>query len=198
MKRLLILLILLLPFCQSGEEKKDIEVIKIPLHIIEIKNDMVTEKIIFENIANHPYNNTLNIWLNTEEAKIKMDGVTDNFFLENNTILLNLSVYDFAIPPKGNISMDIEYEIKNKFERKIIYDTDKIEIKIQTNKFVRGNIPLKYENGIYFSSFDPKIGEKIIIEFEEREGQNILVFLMGIISIILGIFIILLAIRKRS
>ncbi len=198
MKRLLILLILLLPFCQSGEEKKDIEVIKIPLHIIEIKNDMVTEKIIFENIANHPYNNTLNIWLNTEEAKIKMDGVTDNFFLENNTILLNLSVYDFAIPPKGNISMDIEYEIKNKFERKIIYDTDKIEIKIQTNKFVRGNIPLKYENGIYFSSFDPKIGEKIIIEFEEKEGQNILVFLMGIISIILGIFIILLAIRKRS
>lgn len=198
MKRLLILLILLLPFCQSGEEKKDIEVIKIPLHIIEIKNDMVTEKIIFENIANQPYNNTLNIWLNTEEAKIKMDGVTDNFFLENNTILLNLSVYDFAIPPKGNISMDIEYEIKNKFERKIIYDTDKIEIKIQTNKFVRGNIPLKYENGIYFSSFDPKIGEKIIIEFEEREGQNILVFLMGIISIILGIFIILLAIRKRS
>lgn len=198
MKRLLILLILLLPFCQSGEEKKDIEVIKIPLHIIEIKNDMVTEKIIFENIANQPYNNTLNIWLNTEEAKIKMDGVTDNFFLENNTILLNLSVYDFAIPPKGNISMDIEYEIKNKFERKIIYDTDKIEIKIQTNKFVRGNIPLKYENGIYFSSFDPKIGEKIIIEFEEKEGQNILVFLMGIISIILGIFIILLAIRKRS
>ena len=198
MKRLLILLILLLPFCQSGEEKKDIEVIKIPLHIIEIKNDMVTEKIIFENIANHPYNNTLNIWLNTEEAKIKMDGVTDNFFLENNTISLNLSVYDFAIPPKGNISMDIEYEIKNKFERKIIYDTDKIEIKIQTNKFVRGNIPLKYENGIYFSSFDPKIGEKIIIEFEEKEGQNILVFLMGIISIILGIFIILLAIRKRS
>ncbi len=194
----LILLITLIPISQSGEEKRKIEAIKIPFHSIEIDGEIVREKILFENIINRYYNDSLYFWVCVEKVEIKIGHFSLILYAENNTISLNLSQQGFYISPKGNISINLEYKIKNKFEKKIVYDTKELEIKIKTDKFLRGNIPLKYENGTYFSLFDPKIGEYIVIEFEKEKEENILPFVMGIISIFLGIFIIFLAVRKRK
>lgn len=187
----MLLIILLATICMADEVKKEIEVLKVDKHEINIEGRHVTEIISIRNIAKYNFNNSFHIWICSKEAKIYTNESAYYFNnIKNGNISLNIS-----IPPEKNVTLRIEYDIGNKFEKKIFYSTENMEIRIKTDRKIRGNIELEYRNGAYYYSFEPKKGDYIVIEFEEK--SNHVLTIAGIIAIALGIAFVFAALRRK-
>ncbi|KAA0013441.1 MAG: hypothetical protein FE041_02720 [Thermoplasmata archaeon] len=195
---LLIAIIMIATACHAGEkEKKQQETLEVNFHKVEIKEQYVKEEMVIKNNGKKNYDGNITIWTNSPKVNVLFDGYNEEYNILNNTASINLKKYGIEIPPLSNISIRIQYEIKGKFEKKIIHRTKEMEIIIRTDKFVRGrNISLEYKNDFYYSSFTPKIGEIISIEFMEEKENDIIPFIMGLIAIFLGAIIIFLAARR--
>lgn len=187
----MLLIILLATICLADEVKKEVEVLKVERHEINIEGRHVTEIMSIRNIAKYDFNNSFPIWVCSEEAKIYTNGSTYYFNdIKNGNISLNIS-----IPPEKNVSLRIEYDIGNKFGKKFLHSTQNMEIRIKTNRKVKGNIELEQKNGVYYYSFWPRKGDYIVIEFEEK--SNPVLTIAGIIAIVLGIAFIFVALRRK-
>lgn len=196
MKKLLLLIaVILIAMPTEAGKKEMLQMLKITLHEIEIEDGEVKEKLIFTNIGKKNYSDIIEIWICGDKAKAIFSGREKEFFVIDNNLSINLSHYGLRLQPSENFTISLEYKYKGDFIKKIYYRTDKMKIKVITDKFIRGNIPLEYKDGFYYAEFKPN--DDIKIEFYKEKKEDKLPYLMGAIAIFLGIIIILLAIRKR-
>ncbi len=200
MKKTALLIALLFVSVSLADEKdKDIpEAIKISLHSIEIGEWYVKEEIVVENTGKKDYDGNISIWLNAPKADVWIGSKVKEYNVIDNIISVNLKDYGVNISSKHNRSIVVHYELKDKFEKKIIYSTDKMELTVKTSRYVRGSIPLEYKNNAYHASFKPEIGDIITIEIQREEKEsNLFSLIVGLIAIFLGAVIVFLAARRR-
>ena len=186
--------ILLMPFCQGGEDEVKKEGIVVESDKIVINNGEVEEDIIYESVLSN-YNGTLQIWAPYEKTEIKYEGNILEGKREGNIISLYLGDYNITIPFGENISIKITYSISDKFEKKFIYETDELEIQIHSEKYPRGNIPLVYKgNNTYtYSSSQPfNPDESFWLEFivQKQKESNFSYLILGIAAIFLAVILI--------
>jgi len=194
-KWLLIAIIMSIPFCQAGGTKEKMENIHVISDEILIEDNVVNEKIVFLNTGKSNYSGEIYIWCCGNYGNFNFDEIEGIFRVENNNFTLNLSEYDFSLAHNQNFTVNLTYNIGKRFEKKIIYSTDEIEIMVFGNKMLKGNISFENKGGYYYSKINPKLNDKIWIEFVNEEKYN-LSFIGGIIAIIIGVFILLMALRK--
>lgn len=181
----------------SLADEKEVENIAIANDEIIIKGGEVFEEITFKNIGKKNYTENLTIWTCSTNIEVSIGGKRINYEVKNNSIEIYLNDFDIVLIAGKNLTVRLHYFMDKKFEKKIIYQTDEIEIKIISDEFLRGNIPLKYENSTYYCLYKPKINEYLIIEFHENEGNiNPFFISIGIFAIFLGLLIIYLIFRK--
>jgi len=178
-------------------DEKEVENIAIANDEIIINGGEVFEEINFKNIGKKNYTENLTIWTCSTNIEVSIGGKRINYEVKNNSIEIYLNDFDTVLMAGKNLTVRLHYFMDKKFEKKIIYQTDEIEIKIISDEFLRGNIPLKYENSTYYCFYKPKINEYLIIEFHENEGNiNPFFISIGIFAIFLGLLIIYLIFRK--
>ncbi|MBC7081276.1 MAG: hypothetical protein H5T44_03420 [Thermoplasmatales archaeon] len=196
MKKIICFLFIMLISITLADEK-EVENIGIANEEILIKGKDVFEDINFKNIGKKIYTENIKIWICSIDAEVSIEGKRFKYEAGNNTIDICLKDFDIVLLPGKNLIVRLHYLIDKKFEKKIIYPTDQIEIKIITDSFLRANIPIKYENNTYYSSYKPKINEFLLVEFQENEKSIDPIFIsIGIFAIFLGLLIIYLIFRR--
>ncbi|MEM2934939.1 MAG: hypothetical protein QXF32_01055 [Candidatus Thermoplasmatota archaeon] len=196
MKKIICLLCIIFISVSLADEK-EVENIVMGREEIIINGGEVFEEINFKNIGKKNYTENLTVWTCSTNIEISIGGKRINYEVKNNSIEIYLKEFDAILMAGKNLTVRLHYFIDKKFEKKIIYQTDEIEIKIFSDDFLRGNIPLKYENSTYYCLYKPKINEYLLIEFHENEKNiNPFFILVGIFAIFLGLLIIYLIFRK--
>ncbi|MEM1513685.1 MAG: hypothetical protein QXW78_00670 [Candidatus Thermoplasmatota archaeon] len=196
MKKIICLLCVIFVSISLADEK-EIENIVIGKDEILIKEREVFEKINFKNIGKKDYKENLTIWAFSTNIEVSIEEKRINYEVKNNSIEISLKDFDATLAAGKNLTVILHYFINKKFEKKIIYPTDEIELKIISDDFLRGNIPLKYENSTYYCLYKPKLNDSLLIEFQEIE-KNINPFFIsiGIFAIFLGLVIIYLIFKR--
>jgi len=191
--------LLLVPLCHAVSPGTNIKVEK---DDISISGDKVTERIFFISTIGK-YNGTIEIWVPSDHYQVEYGGNELAGVMGGNIFEVNLGEQGIVIPAGGNISLNVSYSIKNKFEDRVIYPTDLMEINVNTAEYPRGNIPVEYKgNNMYTSNL--KLLEKddlIWIEFMKESsagGMNEISILMGVVAILLAIILIAFAVKGRS
>lgn len=196
MKKLLaIAFIILLPFCQAGGTKEKMENLHIISDEILIEDNVVKEKIVFLNTGKSNYSEEIYVWCCGKYGNFSFNEIKGIFRVENNNFTLNLSEYGFSLAHNQNFTINLTYNINKKFEKKVIYSTDEIKIKVIGKKILKGNITLENKGGYYYSEINPKLNDYIWIEFA-GESKNNLSFIAGVIAIVMGIIIFIVGLRK--
>jgi hypothetical protein len=194
----LITLALLVPLCHASSSGDNIKVRK---EEIRISGNEVNEKIFFISKLG-TYNGTVEIWVSSSNYELEYKGEKLEGILEGNVVELSLGDYGIVIPAGGNISINVSYILENKFEHKIIYSTDLVDIRIESSKYPRGNIPLEYKgDDVYTSSLISREKDDYIwIEFMEKisGGEiNTTTLVIGLVAILAIIFIAFIT-KKRA
>ncbi|MEA2054203.1 MAG: hypothetical protein U9O96_03670 [Candidatus Thermoplasmatota archaeon] len=191
--------LLLMPYSASSPGDN----IKVEKEDISIVGDEVNERIFFTSTLGK-YNGTIEIWA-TSNPKIECEGKELAGVFEENIVEINLGENGIVIPAGGNISINVSYTIDGKFENRIIYHTDLMEINIESAKYPRGNIPIEYKGGNEYASTLKSLekGDGFWVEFVEispggKTNIDILSILAGSVAILLAIVLIALAGKKRK
>ncbi len=181
----------------SLADEKEVENIGIIKEEILIKGIDVFEDINFKNIGKKNYTENIIMWVCSSDADVSIEGKRIKYEAKDNIINISLKDFDIILLPGKNLTVRLHYLLDKKFEKKVIYTTDQIEIKIISDRFVRANIPIRYDNNTYYSSYKPKIDEYLLIEFQENEKNIDPIFIsIGIFAIFLGLLIIYLIFRR--
>lgn len=194
-KLLLIAFVILLPLCQAGGTKEKMENLHIVSDEIVIEDNVVNEKIVFLNTGKSNYSEEIYIWCCGKYGEFSFNGIEGTFRVGNNNFTLNLSEYDISLAHNQNFIINLTYNINKKFEKKVIYSTDEIKIKVIGKNILKGNITFENKGGYYYSEINPKLNDYIWIEFV-GEGKINLSFIAGIIAIVIGIMILIAGLRK--
>jgi len=176
-------------------DEKEIENLCISKEEILIKGRDVFEDINFKNAGKKNFTENITIWVCSSSIEVSIGGNRINYKAKNNLINLSLKDFKISLPPGKNLTIRLHYLIDKKFEKKILYTTEELEIKILSDEFLRANIPIKYENKTYYSSYKPKVGEYIIIEKNAKSIDPIFLSI-GIFAIFLGLLIIYAIFRR--
>ena len=189
-----IAIILLMPLCRSDEDEIKKEGILVESNNVVINNNMVEEEIVYKSTLSN-YNGTLQIWAPYEDTKIKYEENILEGEREGDIISIYLGDYNITIPFGETISLKVSYALSDTFEKKFIYQTDKVKIQIHSEKYPRGNIPLTYmgNNTYTYSSnlsFNP--GDSFWLEFieQKREETNVVSLTFGIVAIFLALVLV--------
>ena len=201
-KKQLIALLLLTAMLSSPaiawEKDRDVRALEEKYHYIRIEGGNAIENIKFYNMLNSDYDGDIRLWICSTQCTIEINGLKYVKKTNNNIAVFNLSDYGYKIGAKDEMSINISYKFSGKFKKEIIYPVDEMKIEVFGDEFVRGNVPLKYSDGVYSSDFKPLKGDYIWIEFEEHKEQNMDNLIFGFTAIFAGLVILMFVIIKRK
>jgi len=165
---------------------------------INISGNDVSEHLLFS--SSSVYNGTLELWIPSDKYNVEYMGNELTGTLENSVLSINLGEQGIVIPAGKNISLNVSYSIGNKFDYRVMYPTSEMELTINSGKYLRGSIPVKYEgNGVYTSNITSlQKGDFILIEFAAEKETIGMSMIAGAVAVIFALLIIAYILKRRG
>lgn len=190
--------LLVIPYCHAASTGESIKIERVEINISE---GDVSEHLWFSSTAD--YNGTLKFWMPSDKYSVEYMGNQLTGTPDGNVLTIDLGGHNLTIPAGGNISVNVNYTIKDRFEYRVNYPTEEMDITVNSGKYPRGNIPIKYEgNGIYTSNLASlQENDSFWIEFvgeTSRGGAVSISTLAGAIAVLLALAIIVFILKKRG